>query len=228
VLAKLVSQNTASCWLLIRSTESMQKWFQRNDTRCVIAGSCHEGINLPYVDLNHHATCRHAAITFLRMGHRRIAFLTQVPENAGDKQSELGFMEGVGEFQNRQADGVVLHINDDKRNTGRILRRLMGGNDGPTAILVNRSYHYLTIFSILLQLGKSVPGDISMICRDHDTFLSFLEPAPAYYGDDTQVFAKKILRVVEAIMGSRQGGNLQVNLLPELVAGDSLGPPRQS
>ena len=67
-----------------------------------------------------------------------------------------------------------------------------------------------------------------MICRDHDTFLSFLEPAPAYYGDDTQVFAKKILRVVEAIMGSRQGGNLQVNLLPELVAGDSLGPPRQS
>lgn len=224
-LAKLVNQNVSSCWVLIRSTLSMQGWFQRNGTRCVIAGSCHEGIDLPYVDLNHHATCRHAAITFLRMGHRRIAFLTHAAEHAGDKQSELGFMEGVAEYQDRDATGTVLHINNDKNNTSRLLGRLMERRDAPTAILVNQSYHYLTAFSMLLQLGKAIPRDVSMICRDHDTFLSFLEPTPTYYGDDAQMFAKKLTRVVTAIVDSREVDNLRVNLLPELVAGKTLGPP---
>ena len=228
VLAKLVNQNASSCWVLIRSTVSMQGWFQRSGMRCVIAGSCHEGIDLPYVDLNHHATCRHAAITFLRMGHRRIAFLTHTAENAGDKQSELGFMEGVTEHRDRTAVGTVLYINNDKSCTSRLLSRLMERKDAPTAILVNQSYHYLTTFSMLLQLGKAIPRDVSLICRDHDTFLSFLEPTPTYYGDDIQLFAKKLNRVVNATIESREASNLRVNILPELVNGDTLAPPTNS
>jgi hypothetical protein len=225
-IAKCVRQNASSCWVLIRSTASMQSWFQSNRTSCVIAGSCHEGIDLPYVDLNHHATCRHAAITFLRMGHRQLAFLTHAAENAGDKQSELGFMEGVTEYTDRGAKGTVLHLNSDKSCTGRVLGKLMDRRDAPTAILVNQSYHYLTTFSMLLQAGKVIPRDVSLICRDHDTFLSFLEPTPTHYGEDAQMFAKKLIRVINALVDCREADNLKVNLLPQLISGNTLAPPR--
>jgi hypothetical protein len=42
-----------------------------------------------------------------------------------------------------------------------------------------------------MQMGKSIPANVSLICRDHDNFLSFLEPTPAYYGDDAKLFSKK-------------------------------------
>jgi len=223
-IAKFVKLHSASCWVLIHSTLTMQEWFQGSATPCVIAGSCHEGFDLPYVDLNHHATCRHAAITFLRLGHRRIAFLTRLAENAGDKQSERGFMEGVTEYEDRQAVGTVLHLNNDKRHSTRLIGRLMSCNDAPTAILVNQSYHYLTVFSILMQMGKSIPANVSLICRDHDNFLSFLEPTPAYYGDDAKLFSKKMIRVLTAVMAGAPSANTRVNLLPELIMGSSIAP----
>jgi len=227
-ISKFIKQHASSCWVLIRSTLAMQVYFEQSGTRCVIAGSCHEGIDLPHVDLNHYATCRHAAITFLRLGHRRIAFLTQVAENAGDKQSERGFMEGVADFKDPEAIGMVLHLSNDKMNTKRLLTRLMVRNDPPTAILVNQSYHYLTAFSILLQMGKSIPRDVSLVCRDHDNFLGFLEPTPSHYCDDAKLFARKIIRVCEAIMDSSVSNNMRVSLLPKLVAGDTLGTPGNS
>ncbi len=223
-IAKFVKLQPASCWVPVHSTLTMQNWFQSSRTPCVIAGSCHEGVDLPYVDLNHHATCRHAAITFLRLGHRRIAFLTRLAENAGDQQSERGFMEGVAESEDRQAVGTVLHLDNDKRHTARVIGRLMARSDAPTAILVNQSYHYLTVFSILMQMGKSIPANISLICRDHDNFLSFLEPTPAYYGDDAKLFSKKMIRVLTSVMSGAASSNTRVNLLPELIMGSSIAP----
>jgi hypothetical protein len=221
---KFVRLHTANCWVLVHSTLTMQDWFKASRTPCVIAGSCHEGVDLPYVDLNHHATCRHAAITFLRLGHRRVAFLTRLAENAGDQQSERGFMEGVAEYEDRQAVGTVLHLDNNKRHTARLIGRLMARNDAPTAILVNQSYHYLTVFSILMQMGKSIPANVSLICRDHDNFLSFLEPTPAYYGDDAKLFSKKMIRVLTAVMAGAPSSNTRVNLLPELIMGSSIAP----
>jgi DNA-binding LacI/PurR family transcriptional regulator len=81
---------------------------------------------------------------------------------------------------------------------------------------------------MLLQLGKAIPRDVSMICRDHDTFLSFLEPTPTYYGDDPQLFAKKLIRVLSATIESREASNLRVNLFPELINWNTLAPPINS
>ena len=46
-LARLVRQQPADAWLLAGSTETAQRWFQADGPPCVLAGSCHGGIDLP-------------------------------------------------------------------------------------------------------------------------------------------------------------------------------------
>ncbi|MGH8020834.1 MAG: GntR family transcriptional regulator [Opitutaceae bacterium] len=67
-LTKLTSQHPHGCWVLALSNESTQRWFEKNVARCIVAGSVHPGLHLPYRDLDHRAMCRHAAGTLLRVG----------------------------------------------------------------------------------------------------------------------------------------------------------------
>ncbi|HEY9250657.1 MAG TPA: GntR family transcriptional regulator, partial [Rariglobus sp.] len=72
-LQRLVAQNHHDCWVLVLSSPAMQHWFETSGPPCILAGSCHGGINLPSVDVDHRAVSRHAAGVLLRAGHRHLA-----------------------------------------------------------------------------------------------------------------------------------------------------------
>ncbi len=220
-LARLVEQEKCGCWVLVRSNRGCQRWFEQHRVPCVIAGSCHEGLRLPFVDLDHRALCRHAANTLLRLGHRRIAFLTQVPAAAGDMMSESGFLEGAKLFP-APAEAVIVHHGTGKQAIVHGVRRLMQRAHPPTALLVNNSYLYLTVFSILAQSGRRIPQDVSLISRDADTFLSHLDPEPACYVEDPHQFARKLARITTRLLQGVPPQPPQVQLIPRLEVGASL------
>lgn len=221
-LERLVSQEACGCWILVRSSRACQEWFSRRKVPCVIAGSCHEGVDLPFVDLNYRAMCRHAATTLLQLGHRRIAFLTQPADAAGDLNSETGFMEGVRLFPAAGAEGTIVHHDLDRDSVARCVRRLMTGAPAPTALLINQSYHYLTVFSVLAGLGRRIPADVSLLCRDEDRFLSYLEPEPARYVEDPHLFARKLARITTGLMRERPAKTPRVQIIPRLTPGASV------
>jgi len=227
LLRKLVSQEQCGCWILIRSTKASQAWFERQGIPCVIAGSCHPGVDLPFVDLDYRAMCRHAATTLLQLGHRRIVYLTPVAEAAGDVHSETGFLEGMRKFPSAEAEGLIVHHQANKPSIAQTVRRLMESARPPTALLVNQSYHYLTVFSILAQLGWRTPQDVSLICRDEDRFLSFLEPEPARYVEDPHLFARKLARTTATLMKERPAKPPRAQIIPRLLRGASMAPPAQ-
>jgi LacI family transcriptional regulator len=222
-LQRLVSQERCGCWILVRSTRAVQLWFARHRVPCVIAGSCHQGVDLPFVDLDYRAMCRHAATTLLQRGHRRIAFLTQVADAAGDLRSELGFLEGIGAFKGTGIEGRVVHHEAETRSVAQCVRRLMQGARAPTALLINQSYHYLTAFSVLLQLGRRIPQDVSLICRDDDRFLAYLEPEPARYQENPHQFARKLARTAERLIRGQTVEPAQMQILPRLLPGATIG-----
>jgi len=222
-LHRLVSQERSGCWILVRSTRAIQLWFARYGVPCVVAGSCHQGVDLPFVDLDYRAMCRHAATTLLQHGHRRIAFLTQVAEAAGDLRSEMGFMEGVEQFPRAGIEGKVVHYDAEKRSVAQCVRRLMQGARPPTALLINQSYHYLTVFSVLVQLGRRIPQDISLICRDDDRFLAFLEPEPARYVESPHEFARKLSRIAVRLVRERPALPARIQIMARLLRGASIG-----
>ncbi len=224
-LQRLVTQERCGCWILVRSTKTSQMWFERQGTPCVIAGSCHAGVDLPFVDLDYRAMCRHAATTLLQLGHRRVAYLTPEAEAAGDFFSEDGFLEGVRKFPSAAAEGLVVRHEANKQSIVQAVTRVMQGARPPTALLVNQSYHYLTVFSILAQLGWRTPRDVSLICRDEDRFLSFLEPEPARYVEDPHLFARKLARITGILVRKHPAHPPRFLIVPRLLRGASIARP---
>ena len=225
-LEKFTAQNPATCWLLANSTEGTQRWFAQSGLPCVVAGSCHPGIDLPQADLDHYALCRHAAGVLLGAGHRRVALLNERHGRAGDVESEAGFIAGVRESGHPDALPLVVHHEHSPTSLTRVTERLITGARPPTALLVSNGASYLTVVSVLAQHGLRVPQDVSVVSRDDEPFLSFLVPAPTHYAASPHAFAKKLLKPLLQLVDGETPLPRNTRILPTYTKGGSLGPPR--
>src|SRR6185369_3473979 len=147
-LEKLLAQHPAACWLLANSTQATQQWFRDHAIPCVIAGSCHPGVDLPQADLDHYALCRHAAGVLLGAGHRRVALLNERSGRAGDLESEAGFIAGVRESPHNDALPLVIHHEHSPASLGKVVQRLLEMPNPPTALLLSNGASYLTVISV--------------------------------------------------------------------------------
>jgi LacI family transcriptional regulator len=221
-LQKLVTRNPHGCWLLMLGNEAVQRWFSKNNMPCIVAGSIYPGIDLPFRDLDHRAICRHAAGVLLGLGHRGLVMLTQKSRQAGDLESEAGFVEGVRQSRHADAEALVLYHENTVASVAHSVRRVLKLRPAPTAVLVARPHYYLAVASRLAQQGVQVPEEISMISRDDDPFLAFLAPVPARYVVSPHVVAKSLLRpVLESLEGSAIMQRAS-RIMPEFIRGESV------
>lgn len=223
-LQRLIAENPHGCWVLTLSNAAIQRWFARNKVRCIVAGSVHSGLDLPYRDLDHRAMCRHAAGMLLAQGHRRLALVIARSQLAGDLESEIGFVEGVRKSLHSGAEVVVGRHDGTVSGLGFVLRRLVDQDTPVTALLVANAYHYLTVVSRLAQMGRRVPQDVSVVSRDDDLFLSYLTPAPTRYAASAHVLAKSLLRPVLELLESGAPARREQLLMPDFLKGDSTSP----
>ena len=222
-LEKLVRQHPHGCWILALASPDAQQWFAKRALPCVIAGSCHAGIDLPFRDLDHRAACRHAAGTLLALGHRRLAFVTQKTRLAGDIESEAGFLEGVRGSRHADATALLCHHDATVAGIVQSLRRLGAQKPKPTALLVANAYHCLAVVSGLAAMGVRVPADISVISRDEGSFLTFLLPTLARYVADPRAFARSLQQPVLELLEGGVVTQRALRLMPEFVRGESIG-----
>lgn len=225
-LKKLLAQNPHGCWILLRSNAPVQRWFRDNFNRCVVAGSVHGGLELAHRDVDHRAVCRHAAGLLLGLGHRRLALVVSRPPMAGDLESEAGMLEAVRQSPHSGVEAVICQHDGTVDGIGHALRRLMAQRTPPTALLVANAHHFLAVSSHLTQLGLRVPGDVSLISRDDDLFLSYLVPSPSRYVTNPQAFAKLLLRAVLEILEDGQASQAEVKLMPDFERGGSVAVRR--
>jgi LacI family transcriptional regulator len=224
-LAKLLLQHPADCWLLANSTEATQRWFADHAVPCVVAGSCHPGVDLPHADLDHYALCRHAAGVLLGAGHRRIALLNERSGRAGDVESKAGFIAGVRESPHPDAVPLVVHHEHSPASLGRAVQHLFEMPGPPTALLVSNGASYLTVVSVLAQRGLLVPRDVSVVSRDDEPFLDFLVPRPTRYATDPHAFARKLLKPLRQSLAREAIVPRNTHILPAYAKGGSLGAP---
>lgn len=221
-LQRLVGQHPHGCWILLLSSAAVQRWFHQHRIPCLVAGSVHEGAELPYRDIDHRAICRHAAGFMLGRGHRKIALLMQKSSYAGDLESELGFAEGVHSSPHDDVSFVIGRHESAAQNIAHAVRRIMSARPAPTALLVMNPFHYLTVVSCLARLGLRVPEDVSLMSRDGEPYFSFLLPAPAHYAANPRLFAKTLLGPVLQLLAGDSVTQRAVNIMPAFVLGASV------
>jgi LacI family transcriptional regulator len=226
-LARLVQQNPQTGWVLAHTNEQIQQWFSDRRVPCVIAGSCHHGLDLPSVDWDNFAICRHAAGAMLRLGHRRVAFLTKQSQRAGDLESEAGFVDGVRRSR-AGAEPIILRHDGTAESVNRVLARVFGAATPPTALLIANPVYYLSAITFLAQRGLRVPQDVSLVSRNDDTFLTYVTPAPARYTGNAKTYAKRLLQPIQSILRGEPVTHPVQRIEPTFVAGASLTAPKAS
>jgi len=216
-LDALVALFPGTIWLLLRCGPETQRWFASKGLPAVIAGSKHASINLPGVDWDYFAACRHAATRLLARGTQRPGIVIPRTLLAGDRESAAGFRDGCGPhgFITIQHDGSP----DGLR---RALDTTMDRPDAPDGLLVCHSTHTLTVVSRLLQLGRRIPHDVRIISRDDDPILSHLVPEPARYAVPPDPFAARLARLILAWVNGKGPPPQSDLVLPDFIDGPSL------
>jgi len=220
-LERLIEKNHHDCWIPLLSHEPLQKWFVKEKIPCVVSGSAYAGVVLPSVDLDYRAICRHAAGKLIALGHRRIVFFNRRSRAAGDLESEVGFAEGVHISSHPQIEARTVYHNDSRENITYLVDHLFGSSAPPTGLLIASSYCYLSVASALARRGFRIPADVSLISRDDDQFLSYVDPEPARYLNDVGIIVRKIMFLLRPIL---EGGSVKfdpVRIVPRFASGGS-------
>ena len=216
----------ASVWLLVSVAKEVQRWFERHRLPSLIIGSRHECIHLPDLDFNYRAVCRHAANTLLRLGHRRVVFLSVHSGLAGDLAGECGFNEAFSAFTSGPVMAQIVRHKGSVAQIGRLLDRLFKGTEAPTAMIVSRSHFAMTAQGHLLRMGKRIPEDVSLICRDDDPLFEFVVPSLAHYRVDLNRFARRAMQLAMGIDQGVSRPSISLRIIPQFVPGKSVAAVR--
>jgi LacI family transcriptional regulator len=162
----------------------------------------------------------------LRHGHRRVAYLTQQSHRAGDLESEAGFIDGVRRSSRAGTEPLILRHDGTADGVNRVLARVFGSTQVPTALLVANPVFYLSALTFLAQRRLRVPQDVSLVSRDDDAFLAYLTPPPARYTCNAKTYAKRLLQPLQSILRGEPVSHPAHRIDPTFVAGASLAAPK--
>jgi DNA-binding LacI/PurR family transcriptional regulator len=221
-LEKLVEKNHHDCWILMLSHRAMQSWFMKRGLPCVVSGSVYSDIQLPFVDYDHRAVCRHAAGKLIALGHRRIVLFNRRLRAAGDLETEAGLFEGVRVSSHQHVEASVVYHEDSMQSVSFLVNRLFSSPLPPTGIIVANSYCYLSVMSTLARSGYRVPADVSLISRDDDHYLAYLDPEPARYIYDGAGITRRMMGLIRSML---EGGAARMDtsrMAARFVPGGSL------
>jgi len=227
-LGRLVKQYHHDCWVLFMSSEPMQSWFMQRRLPCIVSGPVYKGIRLPSVGINYRAICRHAVGKLIALGHRRLVFLNRGIRNAGDLESEDGFWEGVRASAHEDIEAGIVYHDDGPESVRNIVDQLFNVRHPPTGLIIANTLCYLTVVNLLERRGYRVPQDISLISRDNDRFLSFIQPEATRYLNATNALVRKTMSMLRSILENGTVSLTPVRVIPRFVAGGSLGVCRET
>jgi DNA-binding LacI/PurR family transcriptional regulator len=219
-LEALTTRSPAAAWLLFGSLEPVQSWFMRRQLPCLVVGSCAPGISLPSIDADYRALCRHAGGMLCGKGHRHVAFIRPIGEYGGDMQSEQGMREALSgshapTLQIIRHDGTAAHL-------CTLLDKALRSAAPPTACVVARATHVLTVMMFLVQRGKRIPQDVALISRDDETFLQHTVPIATRYAANTGQFARTVCKAARQLAEAGTLPPKAIRLMPKLIRGETL------
>jgi DNA-binding LacI/PurR family transcriptional regulator len=118
-------------------------------------------------------------------------------------ESEHGFREALGD-----TDANIIRHHEKVEQVVEQLEMVLQHKPAPTAFLVARSIHTLTVITHLLRRGHQLPRDFAVVSRDDDAFLDHVVPRVTRYSADAAKFSQpaKDVRISIGTEGPAWGG----------------------
>jgi LacI family transcriptional regulator len=171
----------------------------------VVAIDPHTGQSgLPTIDSDNLRGGQLATNHLLELGHRRIAMLTGRPDLQSAQLREQGYRQALTEAGVPVSEDLIRVGAYDPRISTEQARELLTSPDPPTAIFAANDVSAIATIEAAAQLGRSVPGDLSVVGFDNIPESALSTPA--------------LTTVAQPI---RQMGEQSIHLLIQLIRGEA-------
>jgi len=224
-LRRLVEDRPGVCWLLLRSTPAVQRWFMQARLPTLVLGSCHPGVKLPSVDMDYRALGWHAAGCMIQKGHRRLACVLPVPTCGGDIACYNGFVDYVAQSGSPTS---VVKITAGASHSAFLsnLRCLLPRSSRPSAVLSILQENTLTLLFYLMKSKLDVPGDISVVASgEADIIFGSAIPELTRYRVSPEKVSNAMLRITQRLLAGLPLPLKPYLVVPSFVDGSTLSRP---
>lgn len=217
-LQEIVSGRQGTCYVLLNSSRLVQEWFVKSGEPTLIMGSCHEGIDLPSIDLDYRAVGWHAAGQLVKNGHKSILMVEPLVVAVGISATEIAlreYMSGVDGSQVR-----VLQAGSE--NFLAAFERQFRGPNPPTAVLACRMELALSVLGAAQQFGKTIPKELSLVARDDHPIFEAMAPDVTRYACNLRAMARKAVRLIHPLLQGIPPRNKTTLIFPTFQIGQTL------
>ncbi len=218
-LARLHALPDTAGWVVLFSTEAIQRVLMERAIPAVLVGPAYPGVRLSAVWPDSVAAARHAAGLFHARGHRRVAYAQALEPTLGVKRAERAFLD---ESLRLGMSACTIHFDPSGRVWRSPWQPLLALRPRPTGILCCGSYVALNLLCHLQGGGLLVPRDASLVSLWSEGFMRHTEPALTSYRVDGIDMARRILRLLFRRIARGPGEHDGVALIPELEGGASI------
>jgi DNA-binding LacI/PurR family transcriptional regulator len=117
---------------------------------------------------------------------------------------------------------TVLRHNGSAAHLITLLDKMLRSPQPPTACVVARAVHVLTVMMHLMQCGRRIPQDMAVVSRDDETFLQHVTPGVTRYAADPAQFARRVSTAARQLAETGTLPSRAIRLMPKLVRGETL------
>ena len=217
-LKEIVASRRGACFVLLNSSPALQQWFAQSGEAVLIMGSCHEGVDLPSIDLDYRAVGWHAAGQLVKCGHTNILLLEPPGRMAGVSATEAAVREYMANVPGTRIDVLQISSGNVLAAFGRHVR----GPNAPTAVLACRAELALSVLGAAQQFGKPIPREFSLLARDDHPVFDVIAPQITRYACNLHAMARKTLRLIHSLLQGAPPRSKTTLVFPTFFAGQTL------
>ncbi len=222
-LERFSAGERVGCWVLIGAPPRVQEMFADRKLPCLIGGGvAGQGLSIPDFEVDYCAVYRHAAHQLLNLGHQRIHLLIEERSANKNPASLEAFVSAVRERHPDQNHRSLIKTHDGSTSQIKsLLDSLFAPHEKPTALFVALVSHLVLAQSWLMGRGYRIPQDVSLICRDCDEVIQYLDPLPAHYSHSEKQSSRLLVRTISSVL-NKLPTKKHTLVMPEFVKGESL------
>jgi LacI family transcriptional regulator len=178
------------------------------------------------VETNEQDSAKQVADYLVKLGHRRIAYLSsrETPTQTWAIERRSSFEKAMSAYEHVELKS--WHLNRDGSNGLEVARNLLTDELRPTAVFAASDHEALPVYEVAAELGKRIPEDISVVGFADLDFASTLQPALTTVQQKPKEIGRRAAQLVldrlEGKLDNEEQVTVRVNA--DLVIRDSTGP----
>ena len=179
-----------------------------------------------FLDIDRTVVGRDGCARFVRLGHRRIAFINAPAYLMFSKHQRDGYKAALRVAGLRFDPQLYVEEDLTEEAGARAARKLLEVNDPPTAIVCGHDTVALGVMRAIGEMGKVVGRDVGVIGGDDHPMGKLVTPALTTFSAETNKAGHRMVEMLLARLNGTKPEALQEVWSPSLIVRASDGLPR--